>query len=44
MGVMAGQMPTITSLRAGEMVIYKGGKVDKRFFITGGFADISEEK
>ena len=40
MGVMAGHAPLVTTLRAG-MIDMKDEGVDSRFFIRGGFAEIS---
>jgi F-type H+-transporting ATPase subunit epsilon len=43
MGVMAGHAPTVTALRAGMIDMLDDG-VDTRFFIRGGFAEISAAK
>lgn len=43
MGVMAGHSPVITTLRAGMIDISKDGS-DTRFFIRGGFAEVSPTK
>jgi F-type H+-transporting ATPase subunit epsilon len=43
MGVMAGHAPVITTLRPGMIDIAKDG-TDSRFFVRGGFAEISAEK
>ena len=43
MGVMAGHAPVITTLRPGMIDILKDG-TDTRFFVRGGFAEISAEK
>jgi F-type H+-transporting ATPase subunit epsilon len=43
MGVMAGHAPVITTLRPGMIDILKDG-ADSRFFVRGGFAEISAEK
>jgi F-type H+-transporting ATPase subunit epsilon len=40
MGVMAGHMPLVSALRAG-MIDMKNDGVDTRFFIRGGFAEVS---
>ena len=42
-GVMAGHMPLITTLRPGMIDVQAGGK-DERFFIRGGFAEINAER
>jgi F-type H+-transporting ATPase subunit epsilon len=39
-GVMAGHMPLVSALRAG-MIDMKNDGVDTRFFIRGGFAEVS---
>ena len=43
MGVMAGHMPLVSTLRAGMIDVNKDGR-DSRFFIRGGFAEINPEK
>ena len=43
MGVMAGHAPVVTTLRPGMIDILKDG-VDTRFFVRGGFAEVSAEK
>jgi len=42
-GVMAGHMPLISTLRAGMIDVLKDGK-DTRFFIRGGFVEVSGER
>ena len=43
MGVMAGHMPLVSTLRAGMIDMQDDGQ-DTRFFIRGGFAEINAEK
>lgn len=43
MGVMAGHMPLVSTLRAGMIDVQTDGR-DRRFFIRGGFTEISPEK
>lgn len=43
MGVMAGHAPVITTLRPGMIDIAKDG-TDTRFFVRGGFAEVSAAK
>lgn len=43
MGVMAGHAPLITGLRAGMIDVLKDG-TDTRYFIRGGFAEVSPQK
>ncbi|MGI9461700.1 MAG: ATP synthase F1 subunit epsilon [Alphaproteobacteria bacterium] len=44
LGILAGHIATIAALRAGVLWIYHGGKLTKKFFISGGFADIGDKK
>ncbi len=43
MGVMAGHSPVVTTLRPGMIDVLKDG-VDQRYFIRGGFAEVSAAK
>jgi len=43
MGVMAGHMSLISTLRAGMIDVLKDGK-DTKYFIRGGFAEVNPEK
>ena len=43
LGVMAGHMPLISTLRAGMIDVLKNG-TDTRFFIRGGFVEITTDK
>ena len=43
MGVMAGHMPLVSTLRPGMIDVNNDGQ-DKRFFIRGGFTEISPDK
>jgi F-type H+-transporting ATPase subunit epsilon len=43
MGVMAGHMPLVSSLRAGMINMHNDG-TETRFFIMGGFAEINASK
>ena len=43
MGVMAGHAPVVTTLRPGMIDVLKDG-TDSRFFIRGGFTEISATK
>jgi F-type H+-transporting ATPase subunit epsilon len=43
MGVMAGHMPLVSTLRTGMVVVLKDGK-DTRYFIRGGFAEVTDTK
>jgi F-type H+-transporting ATPase subunit epsilon len=44
MGVMAGHMPLISTLKPGVIAVQGGSKGDGRYFVLGGFAEISAEK
>jgi len=44
LGVLAGHEPLITTLRPGVIEVKGGGRGDERFFVLGGFADISPSK
>jgi F-type H+-transporting ATPase subunit epsilon len=43
MGVMAGHMPLISTLRTGMIAVQKNGQ-DTRYFVRGGFAEVSARK
>lgn len=44
MGVMAGHMPLITTLRAGMVAVSGGPEPNQRFFVSGGFAEVNSKK
>lgn len=44
LGVLPGHSKLVTSLRGGLVDIYEGGKITDRFFLTGGFAEITESR
>jgi F-type H+-transporting ATPase subunit epsilon len=44
MGVMAGHMPLVSTLRPGVIAVAGGSKGDARFFVLGGFTEINPEK
>jgi F-type H+-transporting ATPase subunit epsilon len=43
MGVMAGHMPLVSTLRTGMIAVQKNGQ-DTRYFIRGGFAEVTAHK
>jgi F-type H+-transporting ATPase subunit epsilon len=43
-GVLPEHSPMITLLRGGEVILYEGERVTSRYFVTGGFAEITEER
>ena len=40
-GVLAGHAPMITGVRSGVIATYEDGRVDKRIFVAGGFAEVT---
>ncbi|MEQ8195067.1 MAG: ATP synthase F1 subunit epsilon [Rhodospirillales bacterium] len=43
-GVLPGHTPLLSSIRPGIVDIHEHGKVQARFFIAGGFAEVDPEK
>jgi F-type H+-transporting ATPase subunit epsilon len=43
-GVLPGHAPLISSVRTGVISIFEGGKVDRRIFVAGGFAEVTPER
>lgn len=41
-GVLPGHAPLMSTVRPGTVDIYDGGKVTKRIFVDGGFAEVSD--
>jgi F-type H+-transporting ATPase subunit epsilon len=44
LGILPGHAKLITGLRGGLVDIYENNKITDRFFISGGFAEVSEER
>lgn len=44
MGVMAGHMPLISTLRPGTITVSGGANGDEAYFVAGGFAEVTAEK
>jgi F-type H+-transporting ATPase subunit epsilon len=44
MGVMAGHAPVIANVRPGTIAIFAGNSVEKRFFVAGGFLEVTGER
>lgn len=44
LGILPGHSKLVTSLRGGLVDIYEGSKITDRFFVTGGFAEITESR
>lgn len=42
-GVLALHAPTVALLRPGVVEVYQGDKVDQRFFVAGGFAEVNPQ-
>ncbi len=43
-GVLAGHAPMITGVRTGVISTYEEGRIDKRIFVAGGFAEVTPER
>jgi F-type H+-transporting ATPase subunit epsilon len=44
LGILPGHSKLITGLRGGLVDLYQKGKITDRFFVTGGFAEITESR
>ena len=44
LGILPGHSKLITGLRGGLVDIYENNKITDRFFVSGGFAEITEER
>jgi len=40
-GILAGHAPTVSSVRAGVVAVFENGRVRERFFVSGGFAEVT---
>ena len=43
-GVLPGHAPLISTVRAGVLEVFQGNKVDQRFLVAGGFAEVTPER
>ncbi len=43
-GVLPEHSPMITLLRGGEVILYEGERPTARYFVTGGFAEVTGER
>jgi F-type H+-transporting ATPase subunit epsilon len=43
LGILPGHSKLITGLRGGLVDIYEAGKITDRFFVSGGFAEVTED-
>jgi len=44
MGVLPGHSPMIVLLRGGTIVLHEGGKPTARLYVSGGFAEITQDR
>lgn len=44
LGVLPGHAPAITTIRPGSICIFEGGRVVRRIFVAGGFAEVMPER
>lgn len=43
-GVLANHAPVISNIRPGTLAVFEGGAVTQRFFLAGGFAEVTKER
>ena len=43
-GVLHGHAPLISTVRPGVLEVIQGNKVDKRYIVVGGFAEVTPER
>ena len=43
-GVLPGHAPLIANIRPGALVVFEGGNAAERFFLVGGFAEVTTER
>lgn len=44
MGVMAGHAPVIANVRPGTIAVFSGNSVQTRYFVAGGFLEVTGER
>jgi len=44
LGILPGHSKLITGLRGGLVDLYQNNKITDRFFVSGGFAEVTEER
>lgn len=44
LGILPGHAKLITGLRGGLVDLYEAGRITERFFVTGGFAEVTEDR
>ncbi|MDP3239756.1 MAG: ATP synthase F1 subunit epsilon, partial [Reyranella sp.] len=43
-GVLPGHAPLVSTVRPGVLEVYQGSKVERRFLVAGGFAEVTPER
>ena len=43
-GVLPGHAPLISNIRPGALVVFEGGVAAERYFLAGGFAEVTPER
>jgi F-type H+-transporting ATPase subunit epsilon len=43
-GVLPGHAPVISNIRPGTLAVFEGGAVKQRFFLAGGFVEVTKER
>ena len=43
-GVLPGHAPLISTVRPGVLEVFQGNKVERRFLVAGGFAEVTPER
>ena len=43
-GAMAGHQPLISALRPGVVAVHNGGSIGDRYFVRGGFVEVTNER
>lgn len=43
-GVLPGHAPLISNIRPGALIVFEGGVAAERFFLAGGFAEVTPER
>jgi F-type H+-transporting ATPase subunit epsilon len=43
-GVLPGHAPMISNIRPGTLAVFSGGSVTERYFLAGGFAEVTTER
>lgn len=44
LGVLPGHSPVISTVRPGTISVFKGGNVEQRIFVAGGFMEVTKER